>query len=230
REPPALKNSPSHGVYIVDKPGAQQTFVLVGTLGVARSTPDYVPIEVMNNILGGLFSSRINTNLREDHGYTYGSFSFFAYRRVAGLFGAGGGIRTDVTGPAIQEILKEMDRIRTAPPSEDELRLAKGSFSQSLAGRFETSEQTANTAGELFTYELPADYYQQLPASIATVTAEDVQQVAKKYVHPEGAVIVGAGDRAKIEDQLKKLQIGTVEVRDYEGNPVAEKASAAQAQ
>jgi zinc protease len=146
------------------------------------------------------------------------------------LFGAGGGIRTDVTGPAIQEILKEMDRIRIAPPTDSELRLAKGSFSQSLAGRFESSEQTANTVGELFTYELPADYYQQLPARIATVTAEDVQQAAKKYIHPEAAVIVAAGDRAKIEDQLKKLQIGTVEVRDYEGNPVIEKAAAGQSQ
>ena len=230
REPRALKNSPAHGVYIVDKPGAQQTFVLIGTLGVARSTPDYVPIQVMNNILGGLFSSRINTNLREDHGYTYGGFSFFSYRRVAGLFGAGGGIRTDVTGPAIQEILKEMDRIRTAPPSPEELRLAKGAFSQSLAGYFESSELTANTFGDLFTYDLPDDYYQQLPARIATITADDVQQAAKKYIHPEEAVIVGAGDRSKIEDQLKKLQIGTVEVRDYEGNPVSEKASAGQGQ
>jgi zinc protease len=228
REPPALHNTPPHGVYLVDKPGAQQTFVLVGTPGVPRSTADYVPIEVMNNILGGLFSSRINTNLREDHGYTYGGFSFFAYRRVAGLFAAGGGIRTDVTGPAIQEILKEMERIGTAPPTEDELRLAKGFFSQSLAGRFESSEQTANTVGELFTYDLPADYYQQLPARIATVTADDVQQAAKKYVHPESAVIVGAGDRAKIEDQLKKLQIGNVEVRDYEGNPVSGKATGGQ--
>ena len=229
REPPALESNPAHGVYIVDKPGAQQTFVLVGTLGVPRSTADYVPIQVMNNILGGLFSSRINTNLREDHGYTYGAFSFFAFRRAGGLFGAGGGIRTDVTGPAIQEILKEMDRIRTAPLTDDELRMAKGSYSQSLAGRFESSEQIANTVGELFTYELPADYYQQLPGRIATVTAADVQQAAHKYVHPEAAVIVGAGDRSKIEEQLKKLQMGTVEVRDYEGNPASEKASAGQA-
>ena len=228
RQPPAFQNTPQRGVYIVDKPGAQQTFVLIGTLGVPRSTADYVPIEVMNNILGGLFSSRININLREEHGYTYGGFSFFTFHRVAGVFGAGGGIRTDVTGPAVHEILKEMDRIRTAPPSEDELLLGKGFFSQSLAGRFESSEQTAGTVGELFTFGLPADYYQQLPAKIATVTAADVQQAAQKYVHPEAAVVIGAGDRSKIEDQLKKLQIGAVEVRDYEGNPVVAKTAAAQ--
>ena len=225
RQPPAFHNDPVHGVYIVDKPGAQQTFVIVGASGVPRSTPDYVPIQVMNNILGGLYSSRMNMNLREEHGYTYGAFSFFTFHRVAGVFGAGGGIRTDATGPAVQEILKEMERIHTSPPSDEELRLSKGALSQSLAGRFETSDQSAGTVGELFTFELPADYYQQLPARIAAVTAEDVQHAAKKYIHPESAVVIGAGDRSKIENQLKKLQIGTVEVRDYDGNPVVEKAA-----
>jgi zinc protease len=103
--------------------------------------------------------------------------------------------------------------------------LSKGALSQSLAGRFETSDQSAGTVGELFTFELPVDYYQQLPARIAAVTAEDVQQAAKKYIHPESAVVIGAGDRSKIEEQLKKLQIGKVEVRDSDGNRVAEKAA-----
>jgi zinc protease len=230
REPPAVANKAARSVYIVDKPGAPQTFLLIGSLGVPRSTPDYVPLEVMNNILGGLFSSRINNNLREEHGYTYGGFSFFIYQRVAGLFAAGGGIRTDSTGPAVQEIFKEMDKIRTSSPTDEELRLAKGAFSNSLAGRFETAEQTAGTMGELFVYGLPLDYYEQLPSSIAAVKAEDVQRMASKYIHPESSVVVGAGDRAKIEDQLKKLSIGTVEVRDYEGNPVIEKGSAGAAQ
>jgi len=202
--------------------------LLVGALGVARSTPDYVPIEVMNNILGGLFSSRINVNLREEHGYTYGGFSFFIYQRAAGSFAAGGGIRTDVTGPAVQELFKEMERIRSSAATDEELKLARGAFSQSLAGRFESSEQTANTVGDLFIYDLPLDYYQHLPASIAKVTSGDVRRVAEKYIHPENAIVVGAGDRAKIEDQLKKLSIGAVEVRDYEGNPVSAKAAGAQ--
>jgi zinc protease len=225
-QPPPVANKVSRGVCIVDKPGAAQTFVLVGTPGVARSTTDYVPLEVMNKVLGGLYSSRINANLREEHGYTYGSFSFFVYRRAAGAFGAGGGMRTDATGPAVQEILKEMERIRSGAPTEEELKLAKGSFSQSLAGQFETSEETANTIGELFVYDFPLDYYQQLPASIGAVTAEDVQRMAQKYIHPESAVVIGAGDRSKIEDQLKKLSIGDVEVRDYEGSPVIGKGSA----
>jgi zinc protease len=228
-QPPAVDNKVARGVYIVDKPGAAQTFVLVGTTGVPRTTEDYVPLEVMNKILGGLYSSRINVNLREDHGYTYGSFSFFSYKRAAGAFGAGGGMRTDATGPAVQEILKEMERVRSSAPTDEELKLAKGSFSQSLAGRFESGEQTANTVGDLFVYDFPLNYYQQLPGKITAVTSEDVRRMAQKYIHPENAVVIGAGDRSKIEDQLKKLSIGDVEVRDYEGNPVVAKAAASAA-
>ncbi len=225
-QPPSVDHKVSRGVYIVDKPGAAQTFVLVGTPGVPRTTEDYVPLEVMNNILGGLYSSRINVNLREDHGYTYGGFSFFSYKRAAGAFGAGGGMRTDATGPAVQEILKEMERVRSSAPTEEELKLSKGAFSQSLAGRFESGEQTANTVGDLFVYDFPLDYYKQLPEKITAVTAEEVQRMAQKYIHPENAVVIGAGDRSKIEDQLKKLSIGEVQVRDYEGNPVEAKAAA----
>jgi zinc protease len=219
-EPPRVSVKTTRAISIVDKPGAAQTFVIVAGLGVPRSTPDYVPLEVMNNVLGGLFSSRINSNLREEHGYTYGGFSFFMYRRGPGLFVAGGGIRTDVTAPAVQEIFKELDRIRTGPPAADELALSKGSFAHSLAGLFESSEQTANTIGDMFTYDLPLDYYQQLPAKIDAVTPNDVQHMAEKYIHPDTSVVIGAGDRAKIEDSLKKLAIGPVEVRDYDGNLV----------
>jgi zinc protease len=224
-EPPVVAVKTSRSISIVDKPGAPQTFLIVGNLGVPRSTPDYVPLEVMNNILGGLFSSRINVNLREDHGYTYGGFSFFMYRRGPGVFAAGGGIRTDATAPAVQELFKELDRIRTAPPTGEELSLSKGAFSHSLAGLFESSEQTANTIGDMFTYELPPDYYQKLPDRIDAVTPADVQRMGQKYIHPETSVVIGAGDRAKIEDSLKKLSLGPVEVRDYEGNLVGGTAS-----
>lgn len=220
RTAPVVDVKTTRGISIVDKPGAPQTLLFVGNLGVPRSTPDYVPLEVMNNILGGLYSSRINVNLREDHGYTYGCFSAFLYRRGAGVFLAGGGIRTDVTAPAVQEIFKEFDRIRSAPPTAEELQLSKGAFSHSLAGLFESSEQTASTIGQMFTYELPPDYYQKLPAKIDAVTPEDVQAMAQKYVHPETSVVIGAGDRAKIEDGMKKLSLGDVQVRDYEGNAV----------
>jgi zinc protease len=228
-EPPPVNVKTSRAIYLVDKPGAAQTFLLVANLGVPRSTPDYVPIEVMNNILGGLYSSRINNNLREEHGYTYGGFSFFLYRRGQGLFAAGGGMRSDATAPAVEEMFKEIKKMRAAPPTAEELKLSKGAFSLSLAGLFESSEQTANTVGDLFTYDLPLDYYQQLPARIDAVTAEDVNRMAAKYLHPDTSVVIGAGDRGKIEDSLKKLAIGPVEMRDADGNPVKAVAAGAQA-
>ncbi|MBV9482208.1 MAG: insulinase family protein [Acidobacteria bacterium] len=229
-QPPAVVSKTSRAIYIVDKPGSPQTFVLAGGLGVARSSPDYVPIEVMNNALGGLFSSRINMNLREEHGYTYGGFSQFVFRRGPGFFLAGGGIRTDVTAPAVNELFKELDRIRTSPLSAEELKFAKDSFALSLAGRFETSEDTADSFGELFTYDLPLTYYAKLPAEINRTTGEDVHRVATEYVHPESAVVIAAGDRLKIEPQLKKLDLGPVEVRDFEGNPVKQRAASSGAE
>ncbi len=225
--PPPVNTKTSRAIYIVDKPAAPQTFIFAGGIGAPRSTPDYVPLEVMNNALGALFSSRLNMNLREEHGYTYGAFSVFAYRRGPGLFGAGGSIRTDATAPAVQETFKELERIRTSPLSPEELKFAKGAFSLSLAGYFETTDFTSNAVGDLFTYDLPLDYYNRLPAQIDAITAQDVQRVANAYVHPETSVVVAAGDRAKIEPELKKLSMGPVEILDTEGNPV--KAAAAKA-
>ncbi|PYY08629.1 MAG: insulinase family protein [Acidobacteria bacterium] len=218
--PPPVETKTSKMIYIVDKPAAPQTYVVAGGLGVPRSSPDYVPIEVMNKALGGLFSSRINMNLREEHGYTYGAFSLFFYRRGPGIFGAGGAIRTDATAPAVGEILKELERIHTAPLTADELKLAKDAFSLSLAGLFETSERTAGTIGTLFTYELPLDYYGQLPEKINAVNSADVQRVATEYIHPDSSIVIAVGDRAKIEPELKKLSIGPIEMVDYDGNPV----------
>jgi len=222
--PPPVETKTNKTVYIVDKPAAPQTYVIAGGLGVPRSSPDYVPIEVMNKALGGLVSSRINMNLREEHGYTYGAFSVFFYRRGPGIFGAGGAIRTDATAPAVGEILKELERIHTAPLTAAELKLAKDAFSLSLAGIFETSERTAGTTGTLFTYDLPLDYYRQLPGKINAVNSADVQRVATQYIHADSSIVIAVGDRAKIEAELKKLSIGPIEMVDYDGNPVKEGA------
>ena len=207
-------------IYLVDTPGSPQSVVIAAQLGVPRSTPDYVPIEVMNNGLGGLFSSRLNMNLREEHGYTYGAFSFFGYRRGPGIFAAGGAIRTDATASAVSETMKEMERIRTVPLSADELKLAQGAFSLSLAGLFENSAQTAATVGGLFTYNLPPDYWRNVGAQAGAVTSAEVQRVAQKYIHPDTASVIVVGDRAKVEEDLKKLSLGPVEIRDASGNPV----------
>ncbi len=204
-------------IVIVDRPGAQQTMVRLLQLGVGRATPDYPAIEVMNSELGGLFSSRINLNLREEHGYTYGASSFFVYRRSQGYFGVGGGIRTDATAPAVTEMLKEIRRMIDTPMKPDELSLAKDSQSRSLPGMFEASSGAAGALSEISLYDLPRDYFEKLPERLNAVTAEDAEAAAKKYLHPEQMILVCVGDRAKIEPELKKLNLGTIEIRDADG-------------
>ena len=207
-------------IVIVDRPGAQQTMVRLLQLGVDRATPDYPKLEVMNSELGGLFSSRINLNLREEHGYTYGASSFFVYRRALGYFVAGGGIRTDATAPAVTEILKEIHRMIDTPMKPDELSLAKDSQSRSLPGIFETDSGEAGALSELFMYSLARDYFSKLPEQLNAVTAEDAEAVAQKYLHPDQLILVCVGDRAKIEPELLKLDLGSIEIRDPDGNVV----------
>jgi zinc protease len=207
-------------IIIVDRPGAQQTMVRLLQLGVDRATPDYPALEVMNSELGGLFSSRINLNLREEHGYTYGASSFFVYRRSLGYFVAGGGIRTDVTAPAVTEILKEVRRMMDTPMKPEELSLAKDSQSRSLPGIFETDSGEAGALSEIFEYNLARDYYSNLPGRLNAVTAENAEAVAKKYLHPDQLILVCVGDRAKIEPELLKLDLGAIEIRDADGNVV----------
>ena len=207
-------------IVVVDKPGAPQTALRIGHAGIARSNPDYVPLEVMNLGLGGLFSSRINMNLREKNGYTYGAFSVFDSRRGRGPFFAGSGVRTNVTAPAVKEVFNEIERMRTTRMTDDELKTAKDAYARSLAGLFETTGQTVGSIGQLFIYELPVDFYNTLPAKIDAVTAADVQRVAEKYLKPDSTVVVAVGDRTTIEPELKKLNLGLVEARDLSGNPV----------
>jgi len=205
-------------IIIVDRPGAQQTMVRLLQLGVDRSTPDYSALEVMNSELGGLFSSRINLNLREEHGYTYGASSFFVYRRQLGYFVVGGGIRTDATAPAVTETLKEIRRMIDTPMKPEELSLAKDSQSRSLPGMFETNSGEAGVLSELFMYNLARDYFSKLPEQLNAVTTEDAEAAAAKYLHPDQMILVCVGDRAKIEPELLKLDLGAVEIRDADGN------------
>ncbi|HXC32847.1 MAG TPA: pitrilysin family protein [Verrucomicrobiae bacterium] len=207
-------------IVIVHRPDAQQTMVRLLQMGVPRSTPDYPALEVMNSELGGLFSSRINLNLREEHGYTYGAGSNFAYHRATGYFAVGGGIRTDATAPAVSEMLKEIHRMIDTQMAPEELSLAKDSQSRSLPGIFETSSGEAGALAEIYEYSLAPDYFSTLPRQLDAVTAADAQAVAKKYLHPDQMILVCVGDRAKIEPELLKLDLGAVEIRDADGNVV----------
>jgi zinc protease len=210
----------------VDKPDAPQSTLVCVSQGLARSTPDYVPVEVMNTDLGGLFSSRINMNLREEHGYTYGAGSFFGYHRSPGMFAVYSEVRTDVTAPATTEIFNELRRMRDTVMTPAELALSKDSIARSLPGRFERGTDAAATFAELFSYDLPLDYYAKFPDRVNAVTAEQAQAMAQKYVLPDKIIVVAVGDRAKIEDGMKKLNLGKPELRDTDGKVVQQPASA----
>ena len=199
---------------LVDKPGAQQTEVRVASIGVPRATPDYEAIRVMNEALGGLFSSRINLNLREEHGYTYGASSQFVFRRSAGPFLVGSGVRTDATAPAVAEIFKEIRRMRDTPMTPDELAMAKDSLVRSLPSDFQTSGDVTATTSNLYVFDLGIDYFSKYPARLSAVTIDQARAAAGKYLAPEKLVVVAVGDRAKIQAALQKLNLGGVEIRN----------------
>jgi zinc protease len=214
---------------IVDKPGAPQTQLRVASIGVARNTPDYEALRVMNEALGGLFSSRINLNLREAHGYTYGASSQFVFRRAAGPFLVATGVRTDVTGESVTEILKELTRIRDGELSPDELSLARDSMVRSLPADFETSNRVTASTSSIFVYDLGLDYYTKLPGRLSAVDAAQAKSVAQKYIQPDKVIVVAVGDRARVGGELQKLNLGAAEVRNPDGTPAAAPARATSA-
>jgi zinc protease len=202
---------------VVDTGAAQQSQVRTATIAAARSTPDYPRMEVLNQIVGGLFSSRINMNLREQHGYTYGAFSRFVYRRQPGLFFIGTGVRTDVTGPAVGEVMKELTRLRVDPITQDELTLGRDAIVRSLPADFETSGGAAGALSSIYIYDLGTRYYSELPQRISAVNTESVLGAARKYLSPTKMIVVVVGDRKKIEPELRKLNLGPIEFRDATG-------------
>jgi zinc protease len=207
-------------IVIVDKAGSPQTQLRVAGIGAARSSPDFRPMQVMNIALGGLFSSRINMNLREAHGYTYGASSGFSFRRAPGPFQVASGIRTDVTAPAVDEIFKELRGMVDRPLTEEELTKAKDAMANSLPGAFESSANAVGNFSNVFIYDLGLDYYTKYAAQVNAVTRDQTLAMAKKYLDPSKMVVIAVGDRAKIEAELKKLNLGAIEIRDTEGKPV----------
>ena len=195
-------------VVIVDRPGAAQSNVNVALVGVARSTPDFDVLTVMNTLFGGKFSSRLNLNLREKHAYTYGAGSGFAMRHAAGPFTAGGAIVTKATGPAIREILRELERLRSEPVGDNELAEAKANLIRQLPARFETASETAASVSYLAIHGLPLDEYATRPKRFARVTREQVQAAARRYLVPERMRIVVVGDAAAIKGDMLAPGLG----------------------
>jgi predicted Zn-dependent peptidase len=205
--------------YLVDKPGAPQSVILIGNLGVPRSTTDYYALRVMNNLLGASFTSRLNQNLRELHGYTYGARSSFDMYRQAGPFRAWSSVHTAKTDSALIEFFRELRRVRDEPVPAEELAKSKAYVALGLPGEFETTQGAAGRFLELLAYDLPLDSYNSFIKGIEAVTAEDVQRVARQYITPDQFAVVVVGDRSQIEAGIKALNEGPVELRDLWGQP-----------
>jgi zinc protease len=209
---------PATHVVIVDKPGAPQTALAAFGFGVPSSSPDADTLDVLNYTLGGSFGSRINMNLREVHGYTYGASSRFTEYRDGGQFFSGALVRTDVTAPAAKELMSELRNFPGKPSTADELAAAKEASIRSLPGLFETTFAIAGAIQNIFVYDRPLDYYAALPDKFQAITQADVARAAQQYLHPDQLIVIAAGDRAKIEPTLKDANLGPVEVRDINGN------------
>ena len=207
----------SRVVHVVAKPDAPQSELRVGHVGLRRLHPDFFPVTVMNAVLGGLFSSRINLNLREAHGYTYGASSGYDWRRAAGPFVVSTAVRSDVTDAAAREILHEIDRVRAEPIAEDELSLATSYLDGVFPIRYESTAAIASALANLVLYELPDDYYDAYRGKIRGVTRDDVLAAARTHLHPDRLQVVAVGDADAIRAPLEGLGIGPVKVYDAEG-------------
>ena len=215
-------------IYVVDRPGAAQSVINIGQIGVPRSTPDYFTRLVLNQMLGGAFVSRVNLNLREAKGYTYGARTSFDYRRGAGPFTANAGVQTAVTKESVSEFLKELRGIRgDIPITESELNQAKESLIRGFPRTFETPSQIAARLTDVALYGLSDNYFDTYISGIQKVTAADVTRVAREAIDPDHLAILVVGDRSVIEPGLRSLEgIGTtVTILDAEGRPVKDTSS-----
>jgi zinc protease len=214
--PPASKATT---IYIVDKPKAAQTSFRIGAVGVARSTKDFYPLMVMNTVLGGSFTSRLNQNLRETKGYTYAAGSTFSLRRRPGPFVATAEVVAQKTDSALVEFMKELNRIRTPIPAA-ELAKTKRYLQLGYAERFESTGDIAAQVAGLATFDLPLSTLGAFNRGVGAVTGADVQRVARQYLDPSKLAIVVVGDRATIEPALKATRIAPVEIRDARGRRI----------
>jgi len=206
---PPTEEPPARQIYLIDKPGAAQSQIRIGRIGVPRSTADYFPIQVLNTVLGGSFSSRLNNNLREVHGYTYGAGSGFDMRGGAGPFSASAGVQTDKTSEALKEFFNELNAILKPVPAE-ELARAKNYVALRYPSAFETTGDISRRLEDALVFKLPDDYFSKYVQNIQAVTAADVQRVAQKYIKPDHLAVVIVGDLKVIEPGIRALNLGPI--------------------
>ncbi|MBX3200138.1 MAG: insulinase family protein [Labilithrix sp.] len=222
RKPPKApaKAATDKRVVFVDRPGAQSQVQIIRP-GVPHSVKDREAFVIANAILGGMFSSRVNMNLREKNAYTYGARSYFAMRHGAGPFLVAAAVFADKTGPAIKEALSELDGLRRDGPTAEELSLAKESIRLAMPGRFEGVADVGGAISDLFVHDMPIDDYEKRAARIEAVTADDVKRVALEYFGSDAMTIVVVGDKATVLPQIDALGFGAIDERDAYGNPLA---------
>jgi zinc protease len=223
-EPPRPTLSPNRieasRIYVIDRPQAVQSEIRVGHIGVPRSSEDYFPLSVMNAIFGGVFNSRINLNLRERHGYTYGARSQFAFRRQAGPFVVAAPVRNEVTRESLAEMINELRRIRTGDIEERELSDTKSYLMGVFPATVQTASDIAGRLVDMELYGLPEDYFDRYRENIGNVTKEEVARVAQKYLDPDALLIVIVGNAREIREPLGSLGLPIHDL-DIDGNRLA---------
>ncbi|MBA2339981.1 MAG: insulinase family protein [Pyrinomonadaceae bacterium] len=219
-----IPSAQQRGLYLIDRPGAAQSVIVTGRVAVARSTPDYFPLLLLNTILGGQFTSRINLNLREDKGYTYGARTAFSFRRAEGPFIASASVHTHTTVEAVREIIKELRDVRgSRPVTNEELEFAKKGIIRGLPRGFETPAQVADRMTDIALYDLPMDYFDNYIESVRAVKIDDINRVAQKYLDTSEMITLVVGDRAVVETNLRALDElagQTLVMLDVEGREV----------
>ncbi|MBZ5727152.1 MAG: insulinase family protein [Acidobacteriia bacterium] len=203
-------------VYLIPRPNSVQTMLFVANLAIDRTSPDYIPCMVLNQVLGAGPSSRLFRNIREEKGYTYGIGSFFSASHTLNYFGANTSVRTEVTEPALAELLKEFGDIRDRAVPAGELDDAKSAIVASFVLGLERSGSVLGSWMTQREYGFPEDYWDTYAAKVSAVTADDIQRVAKKYIPLGNVQIIAVGDASKIGELLKKF--GPVEEAPPDAN------------
>ncbi len=198
-------------IHLIDRPDAPQSELRLTRIGVPRGHPDFFALTLMNAVFGGLFSSRINLNLRERNGYTYGATAGFDWRRGAGPWSASTAVGTDVTLPAIRELLAETARMRAGTCTDAERALATSYLTGVFPLRFETTQAVASALASHAIFELPADYFDTYRDALQAVTLADIDRAASQHLEPTGLQLIVVGDAARLREGLHELGIGPVD-------------------
>jgi len=220
-EMPLVQPPENLRVCLVDRQDAPQSQVRFGSIGPRRDNEDLYAIELMNTVLGGAFSSRLNLNLREDKGYTYGASSMFAYGRRLGFWAAGAGVQTQFTRETLLEFRKEVQQIREERMiTAEELEVAKTNLIRGFAQRFETLGRLVDQVVDVVSFDLPLEDIQQYPQLMEHVSLEQAREAARKYLTPDNAVAVIVGDLKQIEQPIRDLHLGEVSIMNARGERI----------